>query len=74
MPTGLPTPTPKPIVCFDPFNIPTKDLKDINWWMLQDQVNFFDNDDQAPIKKNILASNSNIHDELRDLIHKKNIE
>ena len=44
MPTGLPTPTPKPTVCFDPFNIPTKDLKDINWWMLADQVNFFDND------------------------------
>lgn len=41
-PTGLPIPTPKPTVCFDPFNIPTKDLKDINWWMLQDQVNFFD--------------------------------
>ena len=44
MPTGVPTPTPKPTVCFDPFNIPTKDLKDINWWMLSDQVNFFDND------------------------------
>jgi hypothetical protein len=40
--TGLPTPTPKPTVCFDPFNIPTKDLKDINWWMLSDQINFFD--------------------------------
>lgn len=43
MTTGVPTPTPKPTVCFDPFNIPTKDLKDINWWMLSDQVNFFDN-------------------------------
>jgi hypothetical protein len=42
-PTGVPTPTPKPTVCFDPFNIPTKDLKDINWWMLADQVAFFDN-------------------------------
>ena len=40
--TTLPTPTP--IFCFDPFNIPTKDLKDINWWMLKDQVDFFDND------------------------------
>lgn len=40
MPTG--TPTPKLTICFDPFNIPTKDLKDINWWMLQDQVGFFD--------------------------------
>lgn len=39
------TPATKPAkkVCFDPFNIPTKDLKDINWWMLGDQVNFFDN-------------------------------
>lgn len=44
MPTGKPTPAPKPTVCFDPFNIPTKDLKDINWWMLADQVSFFDND------------------------------
>ena len=43
-PTPLPTPLPTttPTVCFDPFNIPTKDLKDINWWMLQDQVGFFD--------------------------------
>lgn len=43
-PTGVPTPQPKPTVCFDVFNIPTKDLKDINWWMLADQVAFFDND------------------------------
>jgi len=43
--TPTPTTAPKPVstVCFDPFNIPTKDLKDINWWMLQDQVAFFDN-------------------------------
>jgi len=43
--TLMPTATPKPVstICFDPFNIPTKDLKDINWWMLSDQVNFFDN-------------------------------
>jgi len=40
-PTAIPT--PKPTICFDPFNIPTKDLKDINWWMLADQINFFDN-------------------------------
>ena len=40
-----PIEAPKPVkeICFDPFNIPTKDLKDINWWMLSDQVNFFDN-------------------------------
>jgi hypothetical protein len=41
--TGVPTPKPAPTVCFDVFNIPTKDLKDINWWMLADQVAFFDN-------------------------------
>jgi len=43
--TQMPTTTaPKPVsqICFDPFNIPTKDLKDINWWMLADQVAFFD--------------------------------
>jgi hypothetical protein len=42
-PIGVPTPKPTPTVCFDVFNIPTKDLKDINWWMLADQVAFFDN-------------------------------
>lgn len=41
--TPIGIPTPKPTICFDPFNIPTKDLKDINWWMLADQINFFDN-------------------------------
>ena len=42
--TQTPTtvPTPKTTICFDPFNIPTKDLKDINWWMLGDQISFFD--------------------------------
>ena len=37
-------------------------------------VDFFEGDNKAPLKKNILASNSNIHSELRDLIIKKNIE
>jgi len=37
-------------------------------------VNFFEKDDEAPLKRNILASNSNIHDELSNLILKKNIE
>ncbi len=37
-------------------------------------VNFFEKDNEASLKRNILASNSNIHDELRDLIIKKNIE
>ena len=43
-PTPIGVTTPAPTVCFDAFNIPTKDLKDINWWMLADQVAFFDND------------------------------
>ena len=37
-------------------------------------IEFFDNDKNHPLKKNILATNSNIHDELRDLINKKDIE
>jgi myo-inositol-1(or 4)-monophosphatase len=37
-------------------------------------VDFFEEDAGAPLKKNILASNSNIHDELKDLILKKDIE
>ena len=37
-------------------------------------VNFFEKNNEASLKKNILASNSNIHDELKDLIIKKNIE
>jgi len=37
-------------------------------------IDFFEEDPALPLKKNILASNSNIHDELIDLIIKKNIE
>ena len=37
-------------------------------------VDFFEDDPNLPLKKNILASNSNIHDELRTLINKKDIE
>ena len=37
-------------------------------------IDFFESDEAAPLKKNILASNSNIHSELKDLIIKKNIE
>ncbi len=37
-------------------------------------VDFFEHNIDAPLKKNILASNSNIHNELIDLIVKKNIE
>ena len=36
-------------------------------------INFFEEDKELPLKKNILATNSNIHDELSNLI-KKNIE
>ena len=37
-------------------------------------VDFFEEDPNLPLKKNILATNSSIHDELRDLINKKEIE
>ena len=37
-------------------------------------IDFFETDNEAPLKKNILASNSNIHNELGELILKKNIE
>ena len=37
-------------------------------------VDFFDNDKNFPFKKNILASNSIIHEELNGLIEKKDIE
>ena len=33
-------------------------------------VDFFDEDKNTPLKKNIIASNSLIHDELRELIYK----
>ena len=36
-------------------------------------VNFFEEDKQNPLKKNIIASNSNIHEKLKGLI-KKDIE
>ena len=37
-------------------------------------IDFFEEDLNSPIKKNILASISNIHQELKDLINKKDIE
>ncbi len=37
-------------------------------------IDFFEQDVDWPLKKNILASNSNIHEELRGLINKKDIE
>ena len=37
-------------------------------------VDFFEEDINMPLKKNILATNSNIHDDLRGLIGKKDIE
>ena len=37
-------------------------------------VDFFEEDKIDPIKKNIIATNSNIHEELRDLVNKKDIE
>ena len=37
-------------------------------------VDFFEKDKNLPLKKNILATNSNIHDEIKVLINKKDIE
>ena len=37
-------------------------------------IDFFEPDNEGSLKRNILASNSNIHDQLKDLIIKKNIE
>ena len=37
-------------------------------------VEFFQEDINLPLKKNILATNSNIHEELKGLINKKDIE
>ena len=37
-------------------------------------IDFFEDDPNLPLKKNILASNYNIHDELKELINKKDIE
>ena len=37
-------------------------------------IDFFEDDLSYPLKKNILASNSNIHHELKELINKKDIE
>ena len=37
-------------------------------------IDFFEEDVNMPLKKNILATNSNIHEDLRGLIGKKDIE
>jgi myo-inositol-1(or 4)-monophosphatase len=37
-------------------------------------LDFFEEDTNLPLKKNILATNSNIHKELKGLINKKDIE
>ena len=37
-------------------------------------VDYFDEDNNSPLKKNILATNSIIHNELLELITKKDIE
>jgi myo-inositol-1(or 4)-monophosphatase len=37
-------------------------------------VDFFEDDHDTPSKKNVLASNSNIHDQLKNFINKKDIE
>ncbi len=39
---GAPMPTPKKEVCASPFDIPTKDLKDIDWWLIGDVLDLLD--------------------------------
>ena len=37
-------------------------------------IDYFEEDKNNPLKKNVIATNSIIHDELKDLIRKKDIE
>jgi len=37
-------------------------------------IDFFEEDKNLPLKKNVLATNSNIHEKMRELINKKDIE
>ena len=58
--------------------------REINYWDIAAGIiilreaggflDFFEEDPSLPLKKNILASNANIHEELRALISKKDIE
>ena len=59
--------------------------RELNYWdiaagviilkeRLEDLLIFLKMIQSYPLKKNILASNSNIHEELRELINKKDIE
>ena len=55
--------------------------KELNYWDIAAGViivkeaggfiNFFEEDKQNPLKKNIIASNSNIHEKLKGLIKKR---
>ena len=58
--------------------------REINYWdiaagiiILQEAggfFHFFENESNSPLKRNIIATNSNIHEELKELITKKDIE
>ena len=58
--------------------------RELNYWDIAAGViilreaggftDFFEDDISFPLKKNVLASNSNIHQELKELINKKDIE
>ena len=58
--------------------------RELNYWDIAAGViilreaggftDFFEDDISFPLKKNVLASNSNIHQELKELINKKHIE
>jgi hypothetical protein len=71
-------PIPGKDICFDVFNIPTKYLKDINWWMLYDAIDLFDDNlnieisidgvlDTAIVKKSQLIQLKDAVEDMRKL-------
>ena len=74
VPTPTPTPTPKPVTCVPITDIPSALLKDVNWWMLADAIDLFqDNQDIRVSIDNIIDTDivkkSDISDsQLKDAI------
>jgi len=75
-PTGLPIPTPKPIQnCVPLSDIPSALLKDINWWMLADAIDLFqDNQDLRVSIGNIIDTDIVKKNEISDSQLKDAIE
>jgi hypothetical protein len=74
VPTPTPTPTPKPVSCVPISDIPSALLKDVNWWMLADAIDLFqDNQDirvsiDNIIETDIVKKNQISDSELKDAI------